>query len=189
MTEKHTPTPWGIERTRDTLWVGPMRPDGIKVESIVFYLHCGPDYTEDANARAKANAEFIVNAVNSHTALVAALEPFAAYIKARDENEADISDDARLISYVTSFRGPAVSITYGEFRQALRALSAEGEKDAPKDDGWIEWKGGECPVEGGVGIRIECRLRDGSTDIAPLPFWRWSDEGAPDDIVAYRRAR
>ena len=55
--------------------------------------------------------------------LKAALEPFAKYIEARDENDADIPDDASAISYATSFRGPVVTVTFGDFRRA--ALKGE----------------------------------------------------------------
>lgn len=74
MTRERTPTPWGIERGRDTLWIGPMRPDGNKVAIIVFYMHYGPDYTDEHNTRQVANAEFIVRAVNSHDDMLATLK-------------------------------------------------------------------------------------------------------------------
>jgi hypothetical protein len=61
----HTPTPWGIERTRYGLWVGPMRPDGNKVDGIVFHMSYGVEYTADHNKRQDANAELIVAAVNA----------------------------------------------------------------------------------------------------------------------------
>lgn len=84
---EHTPTPWGIERTRDTMWIGPMRPDGHKVASIVFYVHRGPDYIDEHNMRAEANAEFIVNAVNSHDEMLAALKDAKDTIHACDAGD------------------------------------------------------------------------------------------------------
>jgi len=71
---EHTPVPWGIEATDTTLWVGPMRPDGKKIEDLVFYIRVDPEYTDAALAKRKANAAFVIKAVNSHNALVSALE-------------------------------------------------------------------------------------------------------------------
>lgn len=51
-----------------------------------------------------------------------ALAPFAKYIEARDLDDADIADDVSVIAYVTSFRGPAVHVTFGDFRRARSAL-------------------------------------------------------------------
>jgi len=57
--------------------------------------------------------------------------------------------------------------------------------DAPIDDGWIEWKGGECPVE--IGTPIDLKFRDGAlwlNDIASYLDWRHM--GDSRDIIAYR---
>lgn len=56
---------------------------------------------------------------------------------------------------------------------------------AAKNDGWIEWGGGECPVNPsemvdvifGRGGRV-------STNIADC--WRWNHSGTDSDIIAYR---
>lgn len=56
---------------------------------------------------------------------------------------------------------------------------------AAKNDGWIDWSGGECPVSDseivdvifGPGGRM-------STNIAGC--WRWSHSGTDSDIIAYR---
>lgn len=62
---------------------------------------------------------------------------------------------------------------------------------AAKNDGWIDWGGGECPVE--EGVLVDVRLRNGNTfeglaalveSRATLPFWLSDDAGA--DIIAYR---
>ena len=50
---------------------------------------------EDRHSNAKENAEFIVKAVNSHDALVAALEQADEYIK-----RPDIDDDAHTLGIV-----------------------------------------------------------------------------------------
>jgi hypothetical protein len=60
---KHTPGPWGIESDKFSLiWIGPMRPDGIKVADIVVRLDHGSDYRPEYNARQEANAKLIAAA-------------------------------------------------------------------------------------------------------------------------------
>lgn len=62
-------------------------------------------------------------------------------------------------------------------------------------DGWIDWAGGECPVE--EGTLVDVRYRDGE-ELSALPandfakshrdashaFWR--NDGSQNDIIAYR---
>jgi len=61
---------------------------------------------------------------------------------------------------------------------------------------WIEWSGGECPVEQGTLVDVKYRCRIESTGLAAMvidtslgadascSFWR--NEGAAYDIIAYR---
>lgn len=61
-----------------------------------------------------------------------------------------------------------------------------------KNDGWIEWGGGKCPLHHGA--IVDVKLRNGSTKYAQealslegyasYPFWRKDD--TPGDIIAYR---
>ena len=56
---------------------------------------------------------------------------------------------------------------------------------SPDADGWIEWKGGECPVDGNEIIDIrypESREEFG----AKAKFRRWFHGGDKGDIIAYR---
>lgn len=62
---------------------------------------------------------------------------------------------------------------------------------AAKNDGWIEWGGGKCPLHNGA--IVDVKLRNGraeyaqkalSTDYASCCFWR--NDGAGGDIIAYR---
>lgn len=65
---------------------------------------------------------------------------------------------------------------------------------APDADGWIEWKGGECPVE--VGALIDVKYRDlhvqlGSKvgDRSAVEMYattHWRNSGGAADIIAYR---
>lgn len=55
-----------------------------------------------------------------------------------------------------------------------------------QDTEWIEWAGGECPVEGRR--RVEARLRDGATEEMDANSFDWEhlQDDAENDIVAYR---
>ncbi|MGL4753163.1 MAG: hypothetical protein ACRCXB_12270 [Aeromonadaceae bacterium] len=57
---------------------------------------------------------------------------------------------------------------------------------APDADGWIEWRGGKCPVEDDRLVLL--RLRDGYDGNPPLCArnFRWSHKGDNSDIIAYR---
>lgn len=53
-------------------------------------------------------------------------------------------------------------------------------------DGWIEWKGGECPVGKNVtgDIKLACGEKFDTTDMA---MWNWHlGNGNPRSIIAYR---
>lgn len=109
----------------------------------------------------------------SHTALVAALERTKIAIHG-------------YIDRCDFTTGNAI------LEEVNRALSAEGEKDAPKDDGWIEWKGGECPVD--AKATVDIKFRDGVTVHGEPPqYWSWEHGSIyvehQNEIVAYRRAR
>lgn len=69
MGAKHTSWPWGIEQTSETLWVGPLRPDGCKVEQVVVGLNFDREMTDAAKARQIANAHLIAAAPDQHSAL------------------------------------------------------------------------------------------------------------------------
>lgn len=64
---------------------------------------------------------------------------------------------------------------------------------APDADGWIEWKGGECPVD--EGTLIDVRYRDGHEQVGcECGVWRselygthyWLNSGGKSNIIAYR---
>lgn len=57
---------------------------------------------------------------------------------------------------------------------------------------WIEWEGGECPVEGGAIVRVQY-ARPANTSLGQRIEWAvparelaWYHDGADDDIIAYR---
>lgn len=72
---------------------------------------------------------------------------------------------------------------------------AQYEAALAKNDGWIEWGGGECPVE--AGSLVDVRYRDGQ-ELSALPAKGiptgggdasrafWHNDGGLNDITAYR---
>ena len=56
---------------------------------------------------------------------------------------------------------------------------------ADKNDGWIVWGGGECPVDAGKMVDVIFGYGGRrSTNIADC--WRWNHNGTDSDIIAYR---
>lgn len=53
------------------------------------------------------------------------------------------------------------------------------------DDGWIEWRGGVCPVDGETMVVV--KFSDGSMHKKPTPAltYRWTNEKCHGDIIAY----
>jgi len=70
---------------------------------------------------------------------------------------------------------------WNECLQAVRDLNNTEEKD----DGWIPWGGGECPVKDTMSIRV--RFRNGcesGAGAAGCCAWNHVQDGS--DIVAYK---
>jgi len=55
---------------------------------------------------------------------------------------------------------------------------------APDADGWIEWKGGECPV--GEGDRIDVKFSGGDEFFDVSSDWGWGADAGGCNIIAYR---
>lgn len=56
--------------------------------------------------------------------------------------------------------------------------------DAPDTDGWMQWSGGECPVDNDD--LVQCRLRNGQQAFDEAGVLDWSQSGMGFDIIAYR---
>lgn len=57
-----------------------------------------------------------------------------------------------------------------------------------KDEGWIEWRGGACPVDSKTLVEVVFR---GSAEVhpaEPADVWYWPHDGGPSDIAYYRLA-
>lgn len=70
------------------------------------------------------------------------------------------------------------------------------EPSPPDPDGWIEWKGGECPVAHDTLVYVKVRrdpdhlFPEDKSFAAFFGKWRWSRRSSTDeDIIAYRVAR
>lgn len=66
---------------------------------------------------------------------------------------------------------------------------------AARNEGWIEWAGGECPVEKGVLVDVRYRdgrqlialsANDGTLNSRDASFVFWRNDGSEKDIIAYR---
>ena len=62
-------------------------------------------------------------------------------------------------------------------------------RDVPDADGWIQWTGGECPVD--PESEVEIRLRDGDVNKGKAGVWFWLHDmcHADRNIIAYRLAQ
>jgi hypothetical protein len=66
---------------------------------------------------------------------------------------------------------------------------ADVQKREAEADGWIEWRGGECPVPNGTIVDVRMRREDEYGDTftnEPCDDWDWSHANGDSDIVAYR---
>ena len=57
---------------------------------------------------------------------------------------------------------------------------------APDADGWIEWNGGECPVDENCIVSYKMKNAETFKRGEPASEVRWTHNGAATDIIAYR---
>lgn len=62
--QKHTPGPWGVEKTRKDVYIGPLRPDG-KISYIVCAVEWCEDFKDSAKVQHIEDARRIVACVNA----------------------------------------------------------------------------------------------------------------------------
>lgn len=66
------------------------------------------------------------------------------------------------------------------------SIAGTGKAYPPKkDDGWIAWAGGECPVESCAVVDVMFRDQENSATYH-AGVWRWNHNGTDSDIIAYR---
>lgn len=117
-------------------------------------------------------------------------------------NKLTVEECKHLILRLTESRWDGkISIKEKKYLAALEIALPVLEQQEKGDDGWMEWKGGDCPLP--KGTRVDVRLRDGSTELSAYAWGRnddvsrefkssyagwafWLDEGDECDIIAYR---
>ena len=81
----------------------------------------------------------------------------------------------------------AISLMESAIMALNEALDGE-DGGTPANDGWIEWHGGECPVD--PKTAVEVKFWDGEYCLDSLAEeWYWGDSAFEDTIVAYRIVR
>lgn len=103
-------------------------------------------------------------------------------------------DDAKFCSYRYGWNLKASRIESFESRiladdYATAIITREQYEAAlAKNDGWIEWGGGECPVQEGVLVEVKYRNEKDYhiKCVNRAGRWSWAHYGTGGDIIAYR---
>lgn len=72
----------------------------------------------------------------------------------------------------------SVRITRDQYEAALAATATT--------DGWIDWAGGECPVDRELPVDLKFRDGDSEEEGHQAGAYRWNNKGGSGDIIAYR---
>ena len=90
-----------------------------------------------------------------------------------------------IIKYVTRFRDKGGQADLKKARHVIDMLiELEYGNSAESESGWIEWKGGKCPVD--PFQKVEAMLRCGELHFAMAYRFEWDCRDADTDILAYR---
>lgn len=93
--------------------------------------------------------------------------------------DCEIYTNSRLLpDFYVGERSEDNSIDNGVTREQYEAALAA------KNEGWIEWGGGECPVADF--LKVEYQLRGGAKGSESAKILEWQHEGGRHDIIAYR---
>lgn len=93
----------------------------------------------------------------------------------RDQYEAAIAASKELRPYQVSTENYTADVSAGKTASAA------------DDDGWIDWHGGECPVDSDAIVEVKYRKPNPyqfNNDRAD--YFAWSHDGFDGDIIAYR---
>lgn len=82
-----------------------------------------------------------------------------------------------------SLNSNGMSILEGYYVEALEIALPMLEQQE-RGDGWIEWGGGECPVEAQQSVEVKLRGAIEKSDTASEFYWRHCQSRG--DIIAYR---
>jgi len=84
-------------------------------------------------------------------------------------------------------RQDGITLKEDLYMQALEIALPILEQQEQCEGEWIEWKGGECPVDASTVVEIKWRFGATNTDNADCYDWVISDkENKLGDIIAYR---
>lgn len=73
-----------------------------------------------------------------------------------------------------------------QIKALATALVGELNRVEAASEGWVEWKGGECPVPPETKVQIQFSDGDDDICVASRLWWEWKSGGSAGDIVAYR---
>lgn len=85
-----------------------------------------------------------------------------------------------------SLNSNGMTILEGYYCEALEIALPILEQQERGDGGWIEWRGGEQPVNGDV--MVETKWSDGSVSCGEASEWRWDHRSLLSNLnlIAYR---
>lgn len=90
-----------------------------------------------------------------------------------------------IIKYVTRFRDKNGRVDLEKAKHVIDMLiEIEYGNSAESESGWIDWNGGECPVD--PVQKVEAMLRCGELHFATASRFEWDCRDADTDIIAYR---
>lgn len=174
MDQKHTPEPWVLKECE-------YDKGNYQIPDVVFADREGNVYIYEDDARR------IVACVNACAGIpVEQLEAYPAAVmrvmKERDQLLAAVKSAKESLE-IEGYYSPSPVIV--EIDAAIAAVEQTAVAPVTDAGGWIEWKGGECPVK--PGQKFVVRMRSGEEFTGNVfPAWDWRDCGETDDIIAYR---
>lgn len=97
-----------------------------------------------------------------------------------------------IIKYVTRFRDKNGLADLQKARHVIDMLiereypnvKEQATEEQKSEDGWIEWNGGECPVN--LDAMVKVQFRDGDMDYSDARKLYWRHHASAGDIIAYR---
>ena len=95
--------------------------------------------------------------------------------------------EGNVIKYVSRWRdknGLADLEKAKHYLELLIELESHSKDQDQWGDGWVQWGGGECPVD--LAKVVGVKLRDGTVYTRRADDFLWGHDGVPGDIISYR---
>jgi hypothetical protein len=128
------------------------------------------DFKQDAPAR-EAFVKAVLDAVGYKFPVNPECEAFVKWYEESDVLEGDYQ------AYLTAWKAGRE-----ELRKAQRLAKEPAQTE---NDGWIDWPGGDCPVDRNVTVQVQYRADDFG-DTGNACSFRWNHSGKASDIIAYK---